>query len=61
MQCPLQVAGCSDSQPAAIVLKVMFLPAASDADNNSTVEKDEFASLVLHMASADLRSKVPRL
>lgn len=30
---------------------------ASDADSNTTVEKDEFASLILHMASADLRSK----
>jgi hypothetical protein len=32
--------------------------AASDADSNDTVERDEFASLILHMASADLRSKV---
>jgi Ca2+-binding EF-hand superfamily protein len=30
---------------------------ASDADSNDTVERDEFAALILHMASADLRSK----
>lgn len=31
--------------------------AASDADSNETVEREEFAALILHMASADLRSK----
>lgn len=30
---------------------------ASDADNNETVEKSEFAALIVHMASADLRVK----
>ena len=33
------------------------MPAVSDVNSNHTVEKDEFAAFILHMASVDLRSR----